>query len=259
MRMAMLRTMLVRTLLLAGLGAVGALPAGAQEAAPPLQRAWSFEGFFGTFDRSAAQRGLQVYREVCQTCHGLQYVAFRNLEALGFTEDEVSAIAAEYQITDGPNDEGEMFERPGRPSDHFPSPFPNDAAARLANGGALPPDLSLITKARADGTNYVYSLLQGYEEPPPGEEGLEGLYYNAYFPNHWIAMPPPLFDDGVAYADGSTASIEQMASDVAMFLTWTAEPTLEARKQTGLKVLLFLVVLTGLLYATKRKIWAAAH
>jgi ubiquinol-cytochrome c reductase cytochrome c1 subunit len=257
--MAMLRTMLVRTLILAGLGSVGALPAGAQEAAPPLQRDWSFEGFFGTFDRSAAQRGLQVYREVCQTCHGLEYVAFRNLEELGFTEDEVSAIAAEYQITDGPNDEGEMFERPGRPSDRFPSPFPNDAAARLANGGALPPDLSLITKARADGTNYVYSLMQGYEEPPPGEEGLEGLYYNAYFPNHWIAMPPPLTDEAVAYADGSTASIEQMASDVAMFLTWTAEPTLEARKQTGLKVLLFLIVLTGLLYATKRKIWVAAH
>ncbi len=255
----MLRTALVGALLLGGLGPVGALPASAQEAAPPLQRSWSFEGFFGTFDRSAAQRGLQVYREVCQTCHGLEYVAFRNLEALGFTEDEVSAIAAEYQITDGPNDEGEMFERPGRASDHFPSPFPNDQAARLANGGALPPDLSLITKARADGTNYVFSLLQGYEDPPPGEEGLEGLYYNSYFPNHWIAMPPPLFEDGIAYADGSTASIEQMASDVAMFLTWAAEPTLEARKQTGLKALLFLIILTGLFYATKRKIWAAAH
>ena len=256
----MLRTMLVRALLVAGLSLIGASgPAGAQEAAPLLQRDWSFEGFFGTFDRSAAQRGLQVYREVCQTCHGLEYVAFRNLEELGFTEDEVRAIAAEYQITDGPNDEGEMFERPGRPSDTFPPPFPNDQAARLANGGALPPDLSLITKARADGTNYVFSLLQGYEEPPPGEEGLEGLYYNAYFPNHWIAMPPPLFEDGVAYADGSTASIEQMASDVAMFLTWAAEPTLEARKQTGLKVLLFLIILTGLFYATKRKIWAAAH
>jgi ubiquinol-cytochrome c reductase cytochrome c1 subunit len=256
----MLRTALVGALLLGWLGLVGASsPAGAQEAAAPIQRGWSFEGFFGTFDRSAAQRGLQVYREVCQTCHGLEYVAFRNLEALGFTENEVSAIAAEYQITDGPNDEGEMFERPGRSSDHFPSPFPNDQAARLANGGALPPDLSLITKARADGTNYVFSLLQGYEDPPPGEEGLEGLYYNAYFPNHWIAMPPPLFEDGIAYADGSTASIEQMASDVAMFLTWAGEPTLEARKQTGLKVMLFLIILTGLFYATKRKIWAAAH
>ena len=129
----------------------------------------------------------------------------------------------------------------------------------LANGGALPPDLSLITKARADGTDYVYSLLQGYQDPPAGEQGLEGSYYNLYFPNHWIAMPPPLSDDSVEYADGSSATIEQMASDVAMFLTWTAEPTLEARKQTGLKVMLFLIILTGLFYATKRKIWASVH
>jgi ubiquinol-cytochrome c reductase cytochrome c1 subunit len=257
--MAMLRTMLVRALIVGGLSMAAAAPTGAAEEAEPIQRDWSFEGFFGTYDRSAAQRGLQVYREVCQSCHALKYIAFRNLEDLGFTEEEVEAIATEYQVTDGPNDDGEMFERPGRPSDHFPPPFPNDEAARLANGGALPPDLSLMTKARADGTNYVYSLLQGYEEPPAGEEGLEGLYYNAYFPNHWIAMPPPLFDEGVAYADGSTASIEQMAGDVSTFLTWTAEPHLEARKQTGLKVLLFLIILTGLLYATKRKIWAHAH
>jgi len=256
----MLRTIVVRALLLSGLSMVSAAPAAAQEeAAVPLQRAWSFEGFFGTYERSAAQRGLQVYRGVCQTCHGLEYVAFRNLEALGFTEEEVSTIAAEYQITDGPNDEGEMFERPGRPSDYFPPPFPNEPAARLANGGALPPDLSLITKARADGTNYVYSLMQGYEEPPEGEQGLEGLYYNAYFPNHWIAMPPPLSDDQVSYADGSSTSIEQMSADVAMFLTWAAEPMLEERKQTGLKVLLFLIIVTGLFYATKRKIWADAH
>lgn len=257
----MLRTALVGTLLFGGLSLIGAGgPAGAaEEAAPPIQRSWSFEGFFGTYDRSAAQRGFQVYREVCSGCHGLEYVAFRNLEALGFTEDEVRAVAAEYQVIDGPNDEGEMFERPAVPSDYFPPPYPNDAMARFVNGGALPPDLSLITKARADGTNYLYSLLQGYEEPPPDEEGLEGLYYNAYFPSHWIAMPPPLFDEGVAYADGSSASIEQMASDVAMFLSWAAEPTLEERKQTGLKALLFLIILTGLLYATKRKIWADAH
>jgi ubiquinol-cytochrome c reductase cytochrome c1 subunit len=255
----MLRTIVVRALLLGGLSLAFAAPVAGQEEAVPIQRDWSFEGFFGTYDRSAAQRGLQVYREVCQTCHGLKYVAFRNLAALGFTEDEVSAIAAEYQITDGPNDEGEMFERPGRASDYFPPPFPNEPAARLANGGALPPDLSLITKARADGTNYLYSLLQGYEEPPAGEEGLEGLYYNAYFPNHWIAMPPPLSDDQVSYADGSSTSIEQMSADVAVFLTWAAEPMLEQRKQTGLKVLLFLIIVTGLFYATKRKIWADAH
>lgn len=255
----MLRTALAGTLILAGLVTAGDTVHAAEGQAALLSRPWSFEGFFGTFDRSAAQRGLQVYREVCSTCHGLKYVAFRNLEALGFSQDEVAAIAAAYQIPDGPNDEGEMYERPGRASDHFPSPFPNDAAARLANGGALPPDLSLITKARADGSNYLYSLLQGYQDPPPGVEELEGSYYNLYFPNHWIAMPPPLFDDGVEYADGSSATIEQMSSDVSMFLTWAGEPTLEARKQTGLKALLFLVILTGLFYATKRKVWASAH
>ena len=231
----------------------------AAEQAVPIQRSWSHEGLFGTFDRSAAQRGFQVYREVCAGCHGLEYVAFRNLEQLGFTQDEVRAVAAEYLIVDGPNDEGEMFEREGKPSDRFPPPYPNDEAGRFLNGGALPPDLSLITKARADGTNYLFSLLMGYEEPPAGEEGLEGLYYNAYFPNHWIAMPPPLFDDAVEYADGSSTSMEQMSSDLAVFLSWAAEPTLEERKQMGLKVMLFLIILTALLYATKRKIWADVH
>lgn len=257
----MLRAALVGALLVAGLITVAGIAwaQGAAEEAEPIQRTWSHDGLFGTYDRSAAQRGFQVYREVCSTCHSLKYVAFRNLEALGFTEDEVSAIAAEYQITDGPNDEGEMFERPGKLSDHFPPPFPNAEAARLANGGALPPDLSLITKAREDGDNYVYSLLQGYEEPPPGEEGMEGLYYNPYFPGHWIAMPQPLSDDAVTYSDGSSTSIEQMSSDVTVFLSWAAEPTLEERKETGLKVILFLIILTGLFYATKRRIWAHVH
>ncbi len=254
----MLRAALVGALVAAGL-TTAAGTAQAQGEAVPIQRSWQHDGFFGTYDRSAAQRGLQVYREVCSACHGLKYIAFRNLEALGYTGDEAKAIAASYQITDGPNDEGEMFERPGKLPDHFPSPFPNDEAARFANGGALPPDLSLITKAREDGTDYVYSLLQGYEEPPAGEKGLEGLHYNAYFPGHWIAMPQPLTDGAVEYADGSSNSIEQMASDVAVFLSWTAEPTLEERKRTGLKVILFLVILTGLFYATKRKIWAHVH
>jgi ubiquinol-cytochrome c reductase cytochrome c1 subunit len=254
--MAMLRTAFLG---LISTGLLVSVASHAAEEAVPLQRSWNHEGFFGTYDRGAAQRGFQVYREVCSGCHGLKYVAFRNLEVLGFTEDEVTAIAADYQITDGPNDEGEMFERPGKPSDHFPAPYANDEMARFVNGGALPPDLSLITKARADGTNYVYSLLQGYEEPPPNVQGLEGLYYNAYFPNHWIAMPPPLFDDQVSYADGSSTSIEQMAADLAVFLSWTAEPNLEERKRTGLKVMLFLIILTGLFYATKRKIWADVH
>jgi ubiquinol-cytochrome c reductase cytochrome c1 subunit len=258
--MAMLRTAFLGTLILTGLGLVSAVaPAGAAEQASLIQRSWNHDGFFGTYDRSAAQRGFQVYREACSGCHGLSYVAFRNLEALGFTAEEATAIAAEYQVIDGPNDEGEMFERPAKLSDHFPPPFPNDEMGRFLNGGALPPDLSLITKARADGTNYIYSLLQGYEEPPADVEGLEGLYYNAYFPNHWIAMPPPLFDDAVTYVDGSSTSMEQMAGDLAVFLSWTAEPTLEERKQTGLKVLLFLIILTGLFYATKRKIWADLH
>jgi ubiquinol-cytochrome c reductase cytochrome c1 subunit len=254
--MAMLRTAFLG---LISTGLLVSVVSHAAEEAVPLQRSWNHDGFFGTYDRGAAQRGFQVYREVCSGCHGLKYVAFRNLEALGFTEDEVTAIAADYQITDGPNDEGEMFERPGKPADHFPPPYANDEMARFVNGGALPPDLSLITKARADGTNYVYSLLQGYEEPPPNVQGLEGLYYNAYFPNHWIAMPPPLFDDQVSYADGSSTSIEQMAADLAVFLSWTAEPNLEERKRTGLKVMLFLIILTGLFYATKRKIWADVH
>ncbi len=241
-----------------GLG-LGAPAQAAEGAQAPIQHPWSFEGVFGHFDRAAAQRGLQVYREVCSNCHSLKYIAFRNLAELGYTDDEVKAIAAQYQITDGPNDQGEMYQRPGRPADIFPAPFPNEQAARAANGGALPPDLSLITKARADGSNYVYSLLQGFHEPPAGETGPEGTYYNVYFPSHWIAMPPPLSDGQVTYADGTEASVEQMANDVANFLTWAGEPTLEARKQTGLKVMLFLIVLTALLYATKRKVWAHLH
>jgi ubiquinol-cytochrome c reductase cytochrome c1 subunit len=224
-----------------------------------IQHHWPFEGVFGHFDRAAAQRGLQVYREVCSACHSLKYIAFRNLAELGYSDDEIKAIAAQYQITDGPNDQGEMFQRPGKPADIFPPPFANDQAARASNNGALPPDLSLITKAREGGANYVFSLLQGFHDAPAGETGPPGTYYNVYFPSHWIGMPPPLSDGQVTYADGTKASVEQMASDVANFLTWAGEPTLEARKQTGLKVMLFLIVLTGLLYATKRKVWAHLH
>jgi ubiquinol-cytochrome c reductase cytochrome c1 subunit len=239
-----------------GLGVVGA--AAAEEVAP-IQRSWSFDGLFGTFDRAAAQRGLQVYREVCSACHSLDYIAFRNLTALGFSDDQVKALASQYQITDGPNDQGEMYQRPGKPSDYFPPPFANDEAARAANGGALPPDLSLITKARPQGPDYVYSLLQGFHEAPPDAKGPPGTYYNIYFPGNWIGMPPPLSEGAVQYADGTPATVEQMAGDVATFLTWAGEPTLEARKQTGLKVILFLIVLTALFYASKRKVWASQH
>ncbi len=238
---------------------LGPTAQAAEEAAPFLQKAWSHDGIFGTFDRAAAQRGFQVYREICAGCHGLDFMAFRNLFDLGFAEDEVRALASEYSVTDGPDENGDMFERPAKLSDLWPAPYPNDEAARAANGGALPPELSLITKARFDGSNYIYSLLLGYEAPPADAEGPEGTYYNAFFPGHWIAMPQPLDDDYVEYTDGTPATLEQMSSDIATFLTWIAEPTLEVRKRTGLKVMLFLIVLTALFYAAKRKIWADAH
>jgi len=255
----MSRIATVAAALLLVLGPAADVARAVEGALEPIERSWPHEGLFGSYDRPAAQRGLQVYREVCSACHSLDYIAFHNLTALGFSEEEVRALASEYTVTDGPNDEGEMFERPGQLTDRFPPPYPNEQAARVANGGALPPDLSLITKARADGTNYLYSLLLGYTEAPAGEEGPEGMYYNLYFPGHWIAMPPPLSEGQVAYADGTEATLEQMSADVTTFLTWAAEPTLEARKQTGLKVMLFLIVLTGLIYATKRKVWAQLY
>lgn len=244
--------------LLVGMVWAGSVTA-AENGTEPIEVSWPHEGVFGTFDRPSAQRGFQVYREVCSGCHGVDYIAFRNLTDIGFSEDQVRALASEYTVTDGPDDDGEMFEREALPSDQIPSPYANEGQARAANGGALPPDLSLITKARAHGSDYLYSLMRGYTEPPGGEEAPPGMYYNAYFAGHWIAMPPPLNEDGVTYADGTPATVEQMAHDVATFLTWAAEPRLEERKQTGLKVMLFLIVMTGLLYATKRKVWADLH
>jgi len=228
----------------------------AEEEAEVPEQEWSFEGIFGTFDRAAAQRGFQVYNEVCAACHSLRLVAFRNLSALGFTDEEVKAFAAEYTVTDGPNDDGEMFERAAIPSDRFPPPFPNAKAAAVANGGAVPADLSLITKARAPGPNYVYAILTGYLEAPAEFEVAEGANYNPYFPGHQIVMPQPIFGDDVEFADGTAATLGQEARDVATFLTWTADPVLEQRKRMGIKVILFLIVFTGLLYAVKRKIWA---
>lgn len=225
---------------------------------PLLSHDWPFNGMFGTYDRGALQRGFQVYQAVCASCHGLKYIAFRNLADLGYNEDEVKAIAAQYTVEDGPDDVGDMFERPGQPSDRIPEPFPNEAAAAASNGGKAPPDLSLIAKARADGANYLYSLMLGYEEPDDFEVP-DGSYYNKYFPGHVIAMPSPLFEDAVTYEDGSTASMEQMASDVTEFLYWAAEPKLEERKATGLRVVIFLVVLVGVFYAYKRRLWADVH
>jgi ubiquinol-cytochrome c reductase cytochrome c1 subunit len=251
----------MRTLRLAALAAALVLAAPAARAAgaaptPPAQD-WSFGGLFGTFDRASAQRGFLVYKQVCAACHGLRQLAYRNLEGIGLSEAEIRAVAAEVQVMDGPNDEGEMFERPGRPSDRFKSPFANEKAARAANGGAYPVDLSLIVKARANGADYLHALLTGYrEQPPAGVEPMEGMHYNAYFPGHWIAMARPLHDDQVEYADGTPATTEQMARDVTTFLAWAAEPELEERRAMGVRVILFLIVLAGLTYGVKRRIWA---
>ncbi|MSP51209.1 MAG: cytochrome c1 [Alphaproteobacteria bacterium] len=225
----------------------------------PTAQGWSWDGIFGKFDRAQLQRGFQVYKEVCAACHELRYVSFRNLTEVGFSEAQSKAIAASYEVIDGPNDEGEMFKRPGRLADRIPAPFANEKAARAANNGAAPPNLSLITKARHDGSNYVFSLVSGYEKPPASMKVAEGMNYNPYFPGHQIAMAPPLEDGKVQFADSTAATVKQMASDVTAFLTWAAEPGLEARKRLGFKVMIFLLVLTALFIAAKQKVWRDLH
>lgn len=221
------------------------------------QEKWSFNGPFGTFDRASVQRGFQVYKEVCAACHGLHHLSYRNLIDIGLTELQVKALAAEITVIDGPNDDGDMFERPGLPSDRFKNAFANEKAARAANNGAFPPDLSLMAKARHDGPNYIHALLTGYTEKPADVVLGTGMYYNKYFAGHQIAMAPPLVSDGqIVYADGTEATVDQMARDVTQFLTWAAEPKMEARKQMGIKVILFLVVFAGIMYAVKRKLWS---
>jgi ubiquinol-cytochrome c reductase cytochrome c1 subunit len=246
----------------------------------PEQMSWSFAGPFGTYDRAQLQRGLKVYREVCSACHSMNLVAFRTLHDLGYSEAQVKAFAAEYTITDGPNDTGDMFDRPGIPSDYFPSPFPNPQAAAASNGGAAPPDFSLIAKARGvergfptfvfdvftqyaeGGPDYIHALLTGYDhEPPAGMEIAEGTYYNPYFiGGKSLAMAKPIDDGQVTYDDGAPETLDQYSRDVSAFLMWAAEPHLEARKRTGLMVMVFLVIFAGLVYLTKRKVWeAVAH
>ena len=228
----------------------------ASEAPRPPQQDWPFKMVReGTFDRAALQRGFQVYKQVCSSCHGMKHLAYRNLADLGFNEGEIKAIAAEYQLKDGPNDEGEMFERNALPGDRFVGPYLNEKAARAANNGAFPPDLSLITKARPEGANYVYALLTGYETVPDGTKVQEGMYYNTYFAGHQIGMAPPLVDGLVTFADGTTPSVQQMAKDVVTFLSWAAEPEMEKRHQMGLMVLIFLSILTVLTYFVMRKVW----
>lgn len=240
---------------------VGGNAFAAGDAVAPPKQDWPFSDvLFGKFDEASTQRGLQVYLEVCSSCHGLRLVAYRNLMDLGYTEEQVKVIAARFQVQDGPNDAGDMFDRPGRPSDRFVSPFPNEQAARASNGGALPPDLTLQAKVHLAGPDYLYALLTGYKPAPAGFTLGEGMNYNLYFPGHQIAMPPPLREDLVPYADGTKATVEQMAWDVSNFLMWTAEPKLEERRKVGLKVVLFLIGLTIILYAAKRRMWAGvAH
>nr|WP_254432520.1 cytochrome c1 [Magnetospirillum sp. SS-4] len=230
---------------------------------PPFKQpegGFSWEGVFGKHDQASLRRGWQVFHDVCSACHSMKLVAYRNLADLGFTEDEIKAIAAEKEVRDGPNDEGEMFMRPARPADRIVPPFANDKAAMAANGGALPPDLSLMNKARPKGPYYVYSLFLGYEDAPP--EGVtipDGKFFNHYFPGNAISMPGVIADDVVTYADGTKATKEQIAKDVVTFLNWAAEPELDTRKSMGLKVMLFLAVLTAMLYALKRQIWKDVH
>lgn len=228
----------------------------------PIQADWSFKGplnmgIFGTFDRAQLQRGYQVYKQVCANCHGMKRVAFRNLTDIGFSEAEVKALAKQADIPSIDEKTGEPTTRKGIPSDRLPSPYPNDIAARAAQNNALPPDLSLITKARHDGANYVYSLLTGYGTPPKSVELSPGLHYNPYFHSLGIAMAPPLVEGVVEYAEGQPkATVDQMARDVTAFLAWAAEPEMEERKRTGFAVIIFLLITTGLAYVAYRKVWA---
>ena len=242
----------------------------------PREQSWSFAGPFGKYDKGQLQRGLKVYTEVCAACHSMNLVAFRTLEGLGYSEAQVKAFAANYEVQDGPNSDGEMFTRKAVPSDHFPSPFPNQQAAAAANNGAAPPDFSLIAKARGitrgfpqfvfdiftqyqeGGPDYIYSLLTGYDEEKPAHiEVADGTHFNPYFANaSALAMAKPISDDQVTYDDGSPQTVDQYSRDISAFLMWAAEPHLEARKRTGFMVMIFLVIFTGLIYLTKKSVYA---
>lgn len=255
-----MKTKILLSLCLAALIGFAAPAARANEGGTTLVTGtWSFSGPLGTFDRAALQRGFQVYKQVCAACHSLNRLSYRNLAALGYNEAEIKAIAAEAMVTDGPDDEGNMFERPGRPSDRFKSPFANEQAARFANNGALPPDFSLIVRSRAGGADYVFSLLTGYKQPPAHFTLNPGMNYNTAFLGNQIAMAAPLSAGAVTYDDGTAASVEQMAKDVSTFLAWASDPTMELRKQTGVKVILFLMLFSVLMYLTKRAVWKDVH
>jgi ubiquinol-cytochrome c reductase cytochrome c1 subunit len=289
--MKKLVTSLVSLAFLAGVGVASAVaqenhaaaPAGAEHSETPhfpinhpKETDWSFAGPFGHYDKGQLQRGLKIYTEVCSACHSMRLVSFRTLEDLGYSEAQVKAFAANYKVQDGPNDDGEMFERIAVPSDYFPSPFPNTQAAAAANNGAAPPDMSLLAKARGvtrgfpqfiwdmftqyqeGGPDYIHSLLTGYQEPPAGVQVPPGGHYNPYFASAAsLAMAPPLSADQVTYDDGTPQTVDQYAKDVSAFLMWTAEPHLEERKRTGFMVMIFLVIFTGLIYLTKKSVYAS--
>ena len=220
---------------------------------------WTFKGLLGKFDRASLQRGYQVYTEVCAACHSMKYISYRNLMEKGgpeFSESQVKAIAASFDVTDGPNADGEMFSRPARLSDKFPMPYPNEKAAQAANGGAYPPDMSVLAKARKGGVDYLYSVLLGYEDPPAGVTLDEGVYYNKFMYGNKIKMPKVLEDDLIEYSDGTLVTEEQMAKDVVTFLMWSAEPHLETRHKMGFRAIIYLIILTVLVYFSMKKIWS---
>ena len=233
-------------------------PLFSAETIDPIKVNWSFKELTGKFDRASLQRGFQVYKEVCASCHSMQYLSYRNLGEPGgpeFTQEEVKAIAASVEIEDGPDSQGEMFTRPGKPSDKFKSPYPNVEASTVANGGAYPPDMSVLVKARPGGADYMYSVLMGYEEPPAGMKLDDGVYYNKYMIGQKIKMASPLSEGIVEYSDGTEATMDQMAKDVTTFLAWAAEPELEERHRVGFKVIIYLILLTILVYLSMKKIW----
>jgi len=235
------------------------LSSHAAEKVEYLKTDWSFKGLFGKFDRGALQRGYQVYTEVCASCHSMKYLSYRNLSEKGgpeFTEQQAKAIAASFDVTDGPNSDGEMFTRPGKLSDKFVMPYENVKAAQAANGGAYPPDMSVLVKARGGGVDYIYSLLQGYEDPPVGITLDEGVHYNKYMYGNKIKMSNPLSDGLIEYSDGTNATVEQMSKDVTTFLMWTAQPHLETRHQMGFKAIVYLIILTILVYFSMKRIWS---
>jgi ubiquinol-cytochrome c reductase cytochrome c1 subunit len=243
--------------LLAALCAMGPLTASAAEETITLpNERWSFDSPLGTFDLASAQRGFQIYSTVCANCHAMRFLHFRDLAGIGLNAEQIKAVAASFTVPQGLNDEGLPKEGPGTPSNQFRSPFPNDKAAAAANNGGIPPDLSLMINAREGGPNYVYGLLTGYSDPPAGFTVGDGLYYNRIFPGHQIKMPPPLQEGTVTYTDGTPNSLNQEAHDIVTFLAWAANPEMVERKQMGVKIVLFLVFMTGLTYVVKRKVWS---